>query len=95
MSPNSGAEAELTLGYPDEETARAVTEAVSPDNFQAPEGMDVSVKRRGTQIDIHIRCPKGVGSLISTLDDLLSCLAAAEKALSSLPRREETPPHHP
>ncbi len=84
MSPNSGAEAELTLRYPDEETARAVAEAVSPDNYQAPEGMEVSVKRKKTEIDIHISCPRGVGSLISTLDDLLSCLAAAEKALKGL-----------
>jgi hypothetical protein len=84
LSPNSGAESDLTLRYTDEETARAVTEAVSPDNFQAPEGMEVSVMRRKTEIDIHILCPKGVGSLISTLDDLLSCLAAAEKALKGL-----------
>ncbi len=84
MSPNSGAEAELTLRYPDEETARAVAEAVSPDNYQAPEGMEVSVKRRKTEIDVRVRCPKGVGSLIQTLDDLLSCLAAAEKALNGL-----------
>ena len=85
MSPNSGAEAELTLRYPDEETARAVAEAVSPDNYQAPEGMEVSVKRRKTEIDVRVRCPKGVGSLIQTLDDLLSCLAAAAKTLGSLP----------
>ena len=39
MSLNSGAEAELTLRYPDEEMARAVAEAVSPDNFQTPEGL--------------------------------------------------------
>ncbi|MDP2901086.1 MAG: KEOPS complex subunit Pcc1 [Candidatus Bathyarchaeota archaeon] len=84
MSPNSGAEAELTLRYPDEETARAVAEAVSPDNYQAPEGMEVSVQRRKTEIDVRVRCPKGVGSLIQTLDDLLSCLAAAEKALNGL-----------
>ena len=84
MSPNSGAEAELTLRYPDEETARVVAEAVSPDNFQAPEGMVVDVKRRKTEIDVHIRCPKGVGSLIQTLDDLLSCLSAAEKVLNGL-----------
>jgi len=84
LSPNSGAQAELTLRYPDEETARAVAEAVSPDNYQAPEGMEVSVRRRKTEIDVHISCPKGVGSLIQTLDDLLSCLAAAEKALNGL-----------
>ncbi len=84
MSQRSGAEAELTLRYPDEETARAVAEAVSPDNYQAPQGMEVTIKRRDSQIDISIRCSKGVGSLISTLDDLLSCLAAAEKALGSM-----------
>jgi len=81
LSPDSGAEAELTLRYPDAETARAVAEAVSPDNYQAPEGMEVSVTRKKSEIDVRVRCPKGVGSLISTLDDLLSCLAAAEKAL--------------
>lgn len=84
MSPRSGAEADLALRYPDEETARAVAEAVSPDNYKAPEDMEVSVSRSGAEINVHIRCPKGVGSLISTLDDLLSCLAAAEKALNGL-----------
>jgi hypothetical protein len=84
LSPNSGAQAELVLYYSDEETARAVVEAVSPDNFQVPEGMEVSVGRREVEIDVHISCPKGVGSLIQTLDDLLSCLAAAEKAIGVL-----------
>jgi hypothetical protein len=46
--------------------------------------MAVTVKRSDAKIDVRIRCPKGVGSLISTLDDLLSCLAAAEKALTGL-----------
>jgi hypothetical protein len=84
LSPNSGAEAELTLRYPDEETARAVAEAVSPDNFQAPEDLKIYVEQKNAEISIRVRCPKGVGSLISTLDDLLSCLAAAEKALKGL-----------
>jgi hypothetical protein len=84
LSPKNGAEADLTLHYTDEKTARAVAEAISPDNFQAPEGMQVNVKRSNTTLDIHIFCPKGVGSLIQTLDDLLGCLSAAEKALNGL-----------
>jgi len=84
LSRNSGAEAELTLRYPNEKTARAIVEAVSPDNYQAPEGLELSVVRRKTDVTVRVRCPKGVGSLISTLDDLLSCLAAAEKALNGL-----------
>jgi len=84
LSRNSGVEAELTLRYLNEKTARAVVEAVSPDNYHAPEGLELSVVRRKTDITVRVRCPKGVGSLISTLDDLLSCLAAAEKALDGL-----------
>ena len=84
MSQRSGAEAELTLRYRDEETARAVEEALSPDNFQAPEGLELVVVRVKSEINIRVRCPKGVGSTLSTLDDLLSCLGAAEKALNGL-----------
>ena len=84
MSPNNGAEAELILRYNDEETARAVVEAVSPDNYQALEGLELSVERRKTEITVKVHCSKGVGSLISTLDDLLSCLATAEKTLNGL-----------
>ena len=84
MSLNIAAEAELILRYSDEETARAIIDAVGPDNYQAPEGLDLSMERRKTEIKIRVRCPKGVGSLISTLDDLLSCLAAAGKSLNGL-----------
>ena len=84
MSPKNGAEAELKLQYPNEEIARAVAEAVSPDNYQAPEGLELNVERIKTEITVRVRCPKGVGSLISTLDDLLSCLGAAEKSLGGV-----------
>ncbi|MGD0802540.1 MAG: KEOPS complex subunit Pcc1 [Candidatus Bathyarchaeia archaeon] len=84
MSPKSGAEAELKLQYPDEETARVVAEAVSPDNYQAPEGLELKIDRINNEITVNVRCPKGVGSLITTLDDLLSCIGAAEKVLDGL-----------
>jgi hypothetical protein len=39
---------------------------------------------RKTEIILSVKCPKGVGSLLATLDDLLSCLGAAEKTLQGL-----------
>ena len=84
MSPNSTMEAELKIRYPNEETARAIIDAVGPDNYQAPEGLELGIEQVKTKITISVRCPKGVGSLISTLDDLFGCLAAAEKALKGL-----------
>ena len=84
LSPNNGSEAELKLRYYDVATAEAIVGAVSPDNFQVPEGLELSVLQEKTEIHIRVRCSKGVGSLISTLDDLLSCITAAEKALNCL-----------
>jgi hypothetical protein len=84
LSPKSGAEADLKLRYPDEETAKAIAESVGPDNYQAPQGLELNIEQMGTEVAVKVLCPKGVGSLISTLDDLLSCLSAAEKALNGV-----------
>lgn len=84
MSLNNGSEAELIMRYFDEATAEAIVEAVSPDNFQVQEGLELSVLQEKKEIFIRVRCSKRIGSLISTLDDLLSCIAAAEKALNCL-----------
>ena len=84
LSRNNGAEAELTLRYFNGETTKAIAEAVSPDNFKAPEGLTLTVLHQNTEIYLRIHCPKGLGSLISTLDDLLSCISAAEKTINSL-----------
>lgn len=80
MSGRCGAAAEVVLRYRDAETARAIAAAVSPDNYQAPEGIDAAVGVVGTDVRAVVRCAM-VGSLIATLDDLLSCLGAAEKSL--------------
>jgi hypothetical protein len=84
LSLNNGAEAELILRYPDEKMAQAIAEAVNPDNLQVPEGLKLFIDRKGNELKIMVRCSKGVGSLLATLDDLLSCLSAAEKTLSGL-----------
>jgi hypothetical protein len=70
----------VVLRYRDGCTARVVTEAVSPDNYQVPYGIEVTVEVAGAEVKASVRCAR-MGSLISTLDDLLSCVGAAEKAV--------------
>jgi tRNA threonylcarbamoyladenosine modification (KEOPS) complex Pcc1 subunit len=84
LSLNNVAEAEIILRFPNEDTAQAVAEAVTPDNLQVPEGLNLVMDRKGEELSIKVRCSKGVGSLLSTLDDLLSCINAAEKSLNGL-----------
>jgi len=80
----STVEAKLGLKFRDENTARSILEAVSPDNVQVPEGIDIKTHLKENILKIEISCSKGIGSLILTLDDLLSCIRAAEKTINQL-----------
>ena len=77
-------EAKLTIRYSDVETANAILEAIGPDNCQAPKGIEIEVTLIGSVLNLEVLCAKGVGSFITTLDDLLACISAAEKAISGL-----------
>ena len=77
------AEARIRLRYEDEATAKAVHEAISPDNYQAPEGIDVQAVREGATLRRWVKT-KRLRSLLPTLDDLLACIQAAERALEAL-----------
>ncbi|RLI08970.1 hypothetical protein DRO42_05385 [Candidatus Bathyarchaeota archaeon] len=89
MSRNSGRPeitANIRIRYRDEETARAVERAVSPDNFQAPKGITLEAEAADGELRITVACSRGLGSLIATVDDLLSCVQAAERAISGVRR---------
>ena len=84
METKSMFEANLELKFRNEKTARSILEAVSPDNIQAPEGIMVKTLLNDNILKIEITCSRGIGSLILTLDDLLSCIQAAEKTINLL-----------
>jgi len=73
--------ATIGIRYRDGETARAVWRAITPDNLQAPHGISVEAGIDGGEFRISVACERGLGSLIATLDDLLSCVQAAERAI--------------
>jgi len=74
--------AQIKIRYSEAEIARAVWVAVSPDNHQAPQGIKLKAETEDCELQIYIKCSKGIGSLIATIDDLLSCVQAAERAIS-------------
>jgi len=74
----------IEIHYRDEETACAVCEAISPDNLQAPRGTIIKAETAGGVLRVSIACSRGLGSLIATVDDLLSCVQSAEKAIEGL-----------
>ena len=81
---NTPSETSITIEYGSPEAAQSILRAIAPDNAGTPEGTNIEAHvDRGT-LRISVRSNRGLGSLVSTLDDLLSCIQAAEAALKQL-----------
>jgi tRNA threonylcarbamoyladenosine modification (KEOPS) complex Pcc1 subunit len=80
-------EATITLEYADPQTAEAIANAVSPDNFKTPPGLTVKTERKGNQVVTEIKLEGKTSTFIATIDDLLSCASTAEKTLCVVKRK--------
>ena len=76
-------EAKIILKYENEEKAKAVASAVSPDNVKYPE-LSIRTFNDGCQVVTLIGCKGKIGTFITTVDDLLRCLTVAEKTINSV-----------
>lgn len=77
-------ETRITIRYSSPEAAEAIMRAIAPDNLGTPEGMSIEAHVDGSTLSVDVVSSRGLGSLVSTLDDLLSCVQAAEAALKQL-----------
>jgi tRNA threonylcarbamoyladenosine modification (KEOPS) complex Pcc1 subunit len=76
-------EAKIVLKYKTPLEAKAVANAVSPDNLKAPQGLSVETMRRGSKVVNKIRCETTLQTFMATIDDLLSAVSVAERVLAS------------
>ncbi len=79
----SNSEATVTIEYVDQRTAEAILRAIEPDNLTTT-GVEIEAEATGGVVTINVECMRGIGSLVATLDDLLSCIQAAEAAIGEL-----------
>jgi tRNA threonylcarbamoyladenosine modification (KEOPS) complex Pcc1 subunit len=77
-------QATITLEYKDEKTAKAITQAVSPDNFKTPVGLHVKTERDANKVITNIECEGKLATFTATIDDLLFSASTAEKALKTI-----------
>ena len=64
--------------------AKVIVGAISPDNFPVPPGLFIKSSSRKTEAETRVFCAKGAGTLLATLDDLLSSIQLAEKTIRTL-----------
>jgi hypothetical protein len=75
-------EAIITLEYPDEKTAEAIAQAISPDNFKTPMGLNVKTTVENKKVISYIQCECKLPTFAATIDDLLFSASTAEKTLN-------------
>ncbi|MBT3284064.1 hypothetical protein HN807_03005 [Candidatus Bathyarchaeota archaeon] len=71
----------IEIDYGDADTAKAIQKAITPDNLNVPDGMHIITVVEGTVLEIEVHTERSIGSLVATLDDMLSCIQAAEMAI--------------
>jgi hypothetical protein len=75
---------QIILPYNDPKTAASIREATTPDNQETPPGVTIDSTLIDSTLQIMVTSNTGMGTLIATVDDLLSCIQAAEKALQEI-----------
>ncbi len=81
-------QATITLEYDDKETAVAIANAVSPDNFKTPVALTVKTELQGKRVVTEIELEGKIATFIATIDDLLESVSTAEKTLHILKRKK-------
>ncbi len=71
----------IEIDYGEANTAKAIQKAITPDNMTVPDGMHIITLVNGTVLEIEVHTDRSIGSLVATLDDMLSCIQAAERAI--------------
>jgi len=74
-------EATVTLEYENAKIAEAIANAVSPENFKTPVGLQVETVREQSRVVTHIKCECKLATFTATIDDLLFSASTAEKTL--------------
>ena len=64
--------------------ADAVANAISPDNFKTPIGLNVKTGREDKKVITQIVCESKLATFIATIDDLLFSASTAEKTLQAI-----------
>ncbi|NIQ06363.1 MAG: hypothetical protein GWO20_11765, partial [Candidatus Korarchaeota archaeon] len=70
--------------YENEKDAKAIGDAVSPDNFKTPPGLFIETESQENRVITLIRCTEKVQTFIATVDDLLFCATTAEKTIRTM-----------
>ena len=74
--------AEFYFNYSSGKKAKSIVRAITPDNLTTPFGLIIKARRNVRRVAVKIVTIRKVETLLSTINDLLSCIQAAESVLN-------------
>ncbi|MGA2524107.1 MAG: KEOPS complex subunit Pcc1 [Candidatus Bathyarchaeia archaeon] len=77
-------QATISLEYADKKLAKAVADALSPDNFKTPPKLTVKTTLSQRKVITVIQCESKLATFTATIDDLLFCATTAEKTVKAI-----------
>ncbi|MBS7656833.1 MAG: KEOPS complex subunit Pcc1 [Candidatus Bathyarchaeia archaeon] len=78
-------EAEIRLEYSSSNEAKAISEAISPDNIDVPSCLLIQTFCSDNTVITIVRYDEdNIMTFLSTIDDILRCVSTAEKAIVSV-----------
>jgi len=80
-------EAKIALSYKTVREAEAVAKAILPDNVKVPQGLFIKTMRRGKRVFTKIGCETRLQTFVATIDDFLSAVSVAERAVFAVKGR--------
>ena len=76
-------ESRIEINFSSSETAKAVLQALSPDNKDVPDGIDIQTMGEQQKLTVLVKT-NNVGSMVATLEDIFQCIQAAETTLKEV-----------
>lgn len=73
--------------HPSRSSAKAIDRSLKADNKDAPKPLRVISKASGTRLKTTISGAEDIESLLTTINDLLLCLVAADKLFAGVDRK--------
>lgn len=73
--------ASIEIEFESDEDAVQVMESINPDNSPLPEGIEIHAEVQDARLIVRIRCNRGIDSLRSTIEDIMSAIDLSVRTL--------------
>lgn len=76
--------ATIEIEFDSEMDAKQVLNSINPDNTPLPTGISINTNQTKNRIKIRIECTRGIDSLRSTVEDIMSAIDLSVRTIDTI-----------